>query len=209
MAFNWGAAAAGIGAGLVTGNPLVGVGVYGAMSSAQAMADTNKTNVDLTRETNAQSIELANTAHQREIKDLAAAGLNPILSAKYGGSSTPGLTTPQVQSLSSTYQTSADSIRDSMLSHQSLLADIAVKKSQVLANSAQAVKTGAEARIAAKDADIAESTFESRRKTAKNKADIESQEESWRLNRSPVLRYYGLQAKDLLNTFNPIKGWGR
>ena len=54
----------------------------------------NDVNWAIAAENNATQVEMANTAHQREVADLRRAGLNPILSAGGNGASVPSLTTP-------------------------------------------------------------------------------------------------------------------
>ncbi|AXH76872.1 MAG: DNA pilot protein [Microviridae sp.] len=87
------------GVGTVIGGALGALGgFFGSKSSAKAAEEANIANLNMMREQQVwqhneaqtayeRTAHLLSTAHQREMEDLARSGLNPILSAKYGGAS--------------------------------------------------------------------------------------------------------------------------
>ena len=67
-------------------------GVGGYLAAGEA----NEANTASAREQMSFQERLSTSAHQREVKDLKAAGLNPILSAGGGGASTPSGAMPNI-----------------------------------------------------------------------------------------------------------------
>jgi len=163
----------------------VGAGIGGSISSAQSIKDTNKAQSELSDAQMAFQERMSNTAHQREVDDLRVAGLNPILSARYGGSSTPSGSMAQLHApqehLSEGLSNSARVGLESKMNKELIMTE----RTKQMLNSATALKANNDAVTSAEQA-----------KQSKMHTDV--------MKSSLVDRKVGEKYKYWINMFNPF-----
>jgi len=127
-------------------------GGLGAIGNYLGTVATNKANAQQAQIQNAFQLEMSNTAYQRAVADLQAAGLNPMLAYSQGGASTPVGAKAEMQNALGSAATSAVSGYQAAAQAQTTIdqnkADIELKREQAAAAGSQEDKNRADMNLA-------------------------------------------------------------
>lgn len=120
--------------------------IYSARTVASGQEAANEASLQSAREQMEFQERMSNTAHQREVADLRAAGLNPVLSANAGASTPVGAST-DFDNAAPDYSRVGSNAVSTALQVAQMKKNFEEADSRIAANISQAGKTGAETRL--------------------------------------------------------------
>jgi len=180
-------------ASMATGNPLFAIGgqILGGLVGGSSAKSQNKAQLRAAREQMAWQERMSSTAHQREVADLRAAGLNPILSVSKGGpgASSPSGAMPQIQNEGAAALQGAASA----LALQQGEAQLNLIKAQTEKTQAEATTEKLRPAMVTEQTNVQSQTFESIGRDIENKSiqnigmQLDNDIKEWQLLKEPAL----------------------